>query len=275
MKTRMFSAVIGLSLLGFVMFFYETLILNFAVSILCSFMVYEIFRATKMIEKAWFMFFSAIFYSSIFPFSKIEGFGDYRIGVISIYILLNVFFLLKQSSSIKVYDVFFCSVSSVVITLFTSNIIYIRNNFYPHGIYYIILFFLIPWVCDAGAYFIGIKFGRTKLAPKISPKKTLEGAFGGLVFTFFIVLAYTKIFVLYFSSNARVNIYILFFVTFLGSVLSIVGDLTMSVFKRQHQIKDFGNIIQGHGGVLDRFDSWIFVSAVLYPIIKAFPIIIY
>ena len=136
------------------------------------------------------------------------------------------------------------------------------------------LSFIIPWVCDAGAYFVGIKYGRKKLAPKISPKKTVEGAIGGIFFSFISVFIYNFMFLAFFSFKLKIDIFILCVVTLIGVIFSIVGDLSMSVLKRQQNIKDFGNIIQGHGGVLDRFDSWIFVSAVLYPIVKVFPIIL-
>ena len=78
----------------------------------------------------------------------------------------------------------------------------------------------------------------------------------------------------YFKYNYKIDVVVLIVSTICGVVFAIIGDLSMSVFKRQNEIKDFGNIIKGQGGMLDRFDSWLFVSAILYPIFKAFPIIL-
>ncbi len=273
MKTRIISGALGICFLILILFLYNTIVLNFAVALICALMVYEIFAATKMLKKSFLMFLVSEAYSIIIPFLNVKQMADYCLLITIVYFVLNVFFLLKQSRKIRLYDMFFCCVFSICVTFFTSNIIYIRHRFFPYGLYYVILFFIIPWVCDAGAYFMGLKYGRKKLAPEISPKKTVEGAFGGAFFSFFAVFIYNIIFLNIFSFKVKLDLLILFVVTVLGIVFSIVGDLSMSVFKRQNNIKDFGNIIKGHGGILDRFDSWLFVSAILYPLVKRFPIV--
>lgn len=275
MKTRIITGILGIALLVLVLFFYNSLVLNVAVSLLCAAMVYEMFCATKMIKNAFFIFIISEIYAVIFPFLRLQNFKDYRLVICIVYIILNVFFLLGKNSEVRVYDVVFCCVFSIFATLFCCNIIYIRFKFFPYGLYYVVLFFIIPWVCDAGAYFLGLKFGKNKLAPKISPKKTVEGAIGGVISCFLAVFLYNVIFIKFFSNNLRLNITSLAILTVIGVVFSIVGDLFMSVFKRQTKIKDFGDLIKGHGGVLDRFDSWIFVIAVLYPYIKRFPVIMF
>ena len=136
------------------------------------------------------------------------------------------------------------------------------------------LLFAIAWICDSGAYFTGLKFGRIKLAPKISPKKTVEGAIGGVLFNLLIIMTYSYFYFTYFNKACKVNWLSLFAIVFLGSFCAIVGDLSLSVVKRRYVIKDFGKIIQGHGGMLDRFDSLIFVFIFAYPIILKCPIIL-
>jgi len=128
----------------------------------------------------------------------------------------------------------------------------------------IILCFLISWMTDTGAYFAGRLFGKHKLAPTISPKKTVEGAIGGFVFCMLVVsgLAYLLTGPLNILSF-DVNWVYLLIITAAGSVISMIGDLSFSVIKRAFDIKDFGNIMPGHGGVLDRFDSTLFVCPVL------------
>ncbi|SDB98786.1 MULTISPECIES: phosphatidate cytidylyltransferase [unclassified Candidatus Frackibacter] len=115
---------------------------------------------------------------------------------------------------------------------------------------------LSTWATDTFAYFTGINFGRNKLAPKISPNKTIEGALGGMVGSILVVLVY-GIWVPFGLGNRII----------LGILLAVsaqVGDLVESSFKRDAQIKDSGNIIPGHGGVLDRFDSLLFALPIMY-----------
>ena len=108
----------------------------------------------------------------------------------------------------------------------------------------------------------GCAFGKHKLCPEISPKKTVEGAIGGIVGDLVVCLGLTYAFSVY----TGVSINWLSFGIFLpfGAVAGILGDLCASIIKRQFGIKDYGNIMPGHGGVMDRFDSWIFVAPLLY-----------
>ena len=112
----------------------------------------------------------------------------------------------------------------------------------------ILLPFIMIWVADIGAFFVGKKFGRSKLAKIISPGKTIEGAFGGFICN--IILAY---FLSYFFA---VSFYIMFFYAILITGLSIFGDIYQSFLKRQANVKDSGSIIPGHGGLFDRLDSF-------------------
>ena len=105
---------------------------------------------------------------------------------------------------------------------------------------------------------MGVFFGKHKLAPSISPKKTVEGLFGGIAAAIFGMMIFGLVLSLGFS--LRVNYLIAIFYGVLGSLASVMGDLTFSVIKRQAGIKDYGNLIPGHGGILDRFDSMTIVA---------------
>jgi len=122
---------------------------------------------------------------------------------------------------------------------------------------YILLAFLITWSTDTGAYFIGCHFGRHKLAPKISPKKTIEGSFGGLLVTLVAGYIYSLIFF-----DISISTLLLFLV--LSSCVAQVGDLIESAIKRWAGVKDSGKLLPGHGGVLDRFDSILVVAPLVY-----------
>lgn len=142
----------------------------------------------------------------------------------------------------------------------------LREQFH-HGIWLLILLVALAWVSDTGAYFVGTFLGKHKMAPKISPKKTWEGFFGGWLIS---VLFAVGLFALRFElDNAYGNglFHTLRFylpVVIILVPLTVVGDLLASLIKRKCDIKDFGNIMPGHGGVMDRFDIVLFISPLLY-----------
>ncbi len=127
------------------------------------------------------------------------------------------------------------------------------------GEYFILVAFLLSMVADSGAYFIGRAFGKHKLAPVISPKKTVEGAIGGAVVNVLFMMGYALLLNKCFDFS-KVNYLYAAIYGLLGAGASMIGDLTLSVVKRQVGIKDYGNLMPGHGGVLDRFDSTMMVA---------------
>ncbi|MDO4608114.1 MAG: phosphatidate cytidylyltransferase [Clostridia bacterium] len=129
------------------------------------------------------------------------------------------------------------------------------------GIYYLLLALNFACVCDIGAYFVGVKFGKTKLCPEISPKKTVEGALGGLASGIIVAL----IIVLCYGFYNRILPTLLFTVPL--CVVGMAGDLFASIIKRKVGLKDYGNLIPGHGGILDRVDSLLFVVPLMYCLI--------
>ncbi len=145
------------------------------------------------------------------------------------------------------------------ITLAFTAIPFIRYG--AHGEYYFLLCFLGAWVTDSFAYFVGYLFGRHKLIPEISPKKTVEGSIGGsvggvLAFLLFGFFAGKE-------TGQTPNYAVLAGLGFLVSILAQIGDLIASLIKREHEIKDYGKIFPGHGGVMDRFDSVIATTPLL------------
>ncbi len=126
------------------------------------------------------------------------------------------------------------------------------------GLTYIFYALFIIWATDSGAYFIGRAIGKTKLWPEISPKKTVEGFFGGIA----SALAVAVLFV-YFSDIDATLLQMLWVTTFL-SIFGQIGDLVESALKRHYHVKDSGHILPGHGGILDRFDSLLFVVPLMH-----------
>lgn len=132
------------------------------------------------------------------------------------------------------------------------------------GLHWTVLFFLIVWAGDSGAYFAGMKYGKRKLYPKISPKKTVEGALGGLAAGLAVCVLYRLIFFKEMSFGAVVILPLL-----VGAVAQ-VGDLCESFLKRAFDRKDSGSVLPGHGGFLDRFDGVVFALPVMYAGIRIF-----
>lgn len=130
------------------------------------------------------------------------------------------------------------------------------------GAYMVWLIFLSSWGCDTCAYCVGVLIGKHKMAPKLSPKKSIEGGIGGLAGAALLGALYALAINKWGGASAGVGEYAL--ICFVGGIISMIGDLAASAIKRNHEIKDYGKLIPGHGGILDRFDSVIFTAPVIY-----------
>lgn len=126
------------------------------------------------------------------------------------------------------------------------------------GVYYLLLILNFACVCDTGAYFVGVKFGKTKLCPVISPKKTVEGALGGIASSLLVSVIITLCFGFY----DKILPVLLFTIPL--CVAGMAGDLFASIIKRKVGLKDYSNLIPGHGGILDRVDSVLFISPLVF-----------
>ncbi|MDO4710571.1 MAG: phosphatidate cytidylyltransferase [Peptostreptococcaceae bacterium] len=176
------------------------------------------------------------------------------------HIVINILYLLIAAGAymiimrkIRIEDLMVTLLGFVYIPVFLSHINLLSNM----GSIYVWLVFIFAWVSDTSAYFSGVFFGKRKLIPQISPKKTIEGSIGGILGT----VIFTVVFAMAFKEQNP-----MYFVplAIIGSIFSQLGDLFASAIKRQLQIKDYGNIIPGHGGVLDRFDSILFTAPLTY-----------
>lgn len=135
---------------------------------------------------------------------------------------------------------------------------FMYTRFLEQGLSLLFFILILVWATDSGAYFAGRKFGKNKLWPDISPNKTIEGAIGGVALAFLVGIVYT-LFIPLFTSI----VITLVFITVV-SVSGQIGDLVESALKRHYSVKDSGQVLPGHGGILDRFDSLIYVMPILY-----------
>ena len=153
---------------------------------------------------------------------------------------------------------FFCVAYAPVMLSF----IYMVRSL-PYGIYTVWMIFISSWICDTCAYVVGMLFGKHKLAPVLSPKKSIEGAIGGIVGSALVGALYAYFIVEPVIQEQHVT-WIFVLISGVGAIIAQVGDLAASAIKRNHYIKDYGKLIPGHGGIMDRFDSVIFTAPMIY-----------
>ncbi len=143
--------------------------------------------------------------------------------------------------------------------------IFIKNLDAQLGTIYLVIALCSAWLADSGAYFVGTFCGKNKLCPEISPKKTVEGFIGGLITNGVILCVFCLVYSKFFAPvDLTVNYVSTFIMGIITGAIGTVGDLTASLIKRQCKIKDFGKVMPGHGGILDRFDSVLFVVPFVY-----------
>lgn len=200
-------------------------------------------------------------------------------GVTLLYLLAN---FIENNTTILVFIILVVSILSLSITVLKSErytyrdaaitimaVIYITASLYhiyliralDNGNKLVWLAFIGAWATDTFAYFCGKFFGKNKLIPKVSPNKTVEGAIGGILGCGILTGLYG---VIVLDINSTTALLILIFIGFITSIFSQLGDLSASIIKRNCNVKDYGNVIPGHGGILDRFDSILFTSPIVY-----------
>lgn len=270
MKTRIISAVVGLAIFAVVLFLFETAVLDIAVTALSVIAVYEMINAVGLTKNKSFtavcLAFAAFLSSEYYhAFSSAEGFEVFLFGMV---ILV---FVLANHKTIKATDAAFAFFSAIIMPKAFSTILLFRSYSKPIFYFLVLTSFAVAWLNDTCAYFSGYFFGKRKLCPEISPKKTVEGAIGGVLGDVAVCCLLAFVFTVITGYSVNWLSFIIFVP--IGAVIAILGDLCASIIKRQNGIKDYGNIMPGHGGVVDRFDSWIFVAPVLYMWNLYFPFI--
>lgn len=267
MKTRIIVAVIFIPLIIVVLYVLPPIGTPIAIAALSAIAVFEILSAVGMKDHKRVLIYSMV-YGALVPFWCYVGSPQTPAvwGLFGTFVLLFIEALMG-SKRLRFEMICVSFFSATFIPFFLSALVRIKLG--THGLAYVLLPFIIAFMSDGGAYFIGMAFGKHKLAPFISPKKTVEGAIGGIIGSLVGVLIFGYV-VMTFTS-IEVSYPILAFYGVLGSVLSQMGDLSFSLIKREYGIKDFGNALPGHGGILDRFDSVIFAAPLVEILIKILP----
>ena len=194
--------------------------------------------------------------------------------LVYVYVVALFLIMLIYNKRVKASDIAMLLLGIIYIPYFLSYIIHIRSM--EFGRFFIWFVFIGAFSTDTCAYFAGRMFGRHKLCPDISPKKTIEGAIGGVVgagimFVLFGVVVNNAF--AGFLGGRQFNLLLLFVLGLIAAVISEIGDLVASSIKRQYDIKDFGNILPGHGGILDRCDSIILVAPTIFLFLYNVPVL--
>ncbi len=263
MKQRVISGTLCVVVLAVVLCFFKTLVLEAAVCVLSAVAVYELLSADGFKEHKPFLYVgvitaATIAYASIFALE-----GVIAVLFLSATVILN----LKYHNNIGFEKLAFYIVSTLFVSFSFLTLVYFRNEYGSNGLLYILIAFGGAWFADTGAYFTGRFLGKHKLSPQISPKKTVEGLIGGLVWNVallcLLAFVYSSI-VNSLGGSIKINYIAISILAVVIALAGTAGDLTASVIKRQIGIKDYGNVIPGHGGIMDRFDSILFTAPALY-----------
>lgn len=275
MAKRLISAAIAIPLGILVLYIDNIYLLTGVMSALSVLATYEIFVATKYLKNIPVTIVSFAFVAFV-PFAFIIQPIREQIPYVCLAFLFTLFIIMIfMHEKVKFEQVALVAFISVCIPLAMSSLAFTRIAFSEHGIFYVVFILVAAWIGDAGAYFIGTFFGKHKMAPTISPKKSWEGFFGGVVTSgvFGILLGLGYEWLDYLTTGVHhftVNIWFLFVISLICAVLGVIGDFSASILKRQCMVKDFGHILPGHGGVLDRFDSVLFVAPFVYLVLKIY-----
>lgn len=236
------------------------------ISVFSAIGVWELIHAVKCDKHKFLTWFCVIFALAVPSLIVIEQLKPYRFMAFLFLAMILSCTMLFGHKSVTFVDVACCGAATFIIPMALSCIISTRNLYedYLPGVFLLVYLLFCAWLGDSGAFFVGTFLGKHKLCPETSPKKTVEGMIGGILTVGVAVTIQCLVYNLVLPSTLKMNYAVIIPVGMVASVLGVLGDLSMSVIKRQYSIKDFGNIMPGHGGILDRFDSVLFVAPFIY-----------
>lgn len=266
MKIRVIAGLVGVGVLFPILYFTPSWVAPLAVAVLSAVAVYELLGATQIVKSKRVIVYGVIF-SAFTPVFYAFNVPDWlKIGGLFLFVFLLFAEGVTDNENVPFNAIGVTLFGGLIIPLFMMSLTRLKEM--PLGNYLVLLPFVIAFCSDTAAYFIGRKFGRHPLAPEVSPKKSVEGSIGGFCGAVVCTILYGIIISTFFT--VKVNYLILILYALLGAFVSQMGDLSFSYVKRGAGIKDFGNVLPGHGGVLDRFDSIIFAA----PLIEVLTIIL-
>lgn len=269
MKTRIRTAAILLPVLFLVIWVLPKIVAAVLVGVMGAIGSYELLVSAGYVRHKRLMAYCAV---AALCVSLWSHFGAQQVwGTLGLTVFVAVLFVEMMCNHVKVRfeKLCICLVAGIIVPYLLTALVRILGTY--TGRYTVILPFLLAFLPDSGAYFAGKFFGRHKLAPVISPNKTVEGALGGIFMGLVGMGLYAVVMDLAFDRTVNYGLALLY--GFLGAGADIFGDLMFSAIKRQVGIKDYGNLFPGHGGILDRFDSVIMVAPLVEVLLILLPVV--
>lgn len=259
MKTRIISGIVMGAIVAAVLvvgYLWAPVVITLAVAALAAAAVYELLHnAAGIKSKA--VIIGACVYAAL---AIVGGAFLHFEGVVTATVLYCVYAVVMVLVNHKEFDLGKIAVVYALPVPFAVAFYFLQCIINAHdGIYYLLLLFNFACICDMGAYFVGVTMGKHKLCPEISPKKTVEGAIGGIVSSVIITLVISLLF-----KKFSIAVLIL---TIPLCVLGMIGDLFASAIKRSVGLKDYSNLIPGHGGIMDRLDSIIMIAPTMFVLV--------
>ena len=269
MKKRVVTAAILIPVLVLVALVAPKIVAAVVWGVLLMIGVYELLYTTGLVQHPRMVLYSALmaFATSLWSHYGANQ-GIALLGILVFFILLFSE-LMANHVKISLEMITYCFFAGAILPYLLCAIIRILSM--ASGRYLIAIPFVVAFLSDAGAYFAGSTFGKHKLAPVVSPNKTVEGVIGGLVSAMVGMLVYAVLLQLVFRFQVNYGAALLY--GFLGSAVGVFGDLSFSIIKRLSGIKDFGTLIPGHGGFYDRFDSMVTVAPLMEALILLLPVV--
>ncbi len=269
MKARIISAAILLPICFLIIWVLPKAVCAIAVAVLCAIMAFELLKRTGLVPHT-----RLIVYTMLAAF-MVPLWCHLGMSTVWGQLGLLVFFcalfgeMLYNHVKVRFEMIAYCVFAGIVLPYLLSAIVRILDFYSGRDL--IIIPLILAFLPDSGAYFIGIRYGKRKLAPTVSPNKSVEGALGGLATAIIGMLAYAVVMDLVTDKEVSYSLALIYGV--IGAAADVFGDLIFSAIKRQLGIKDYGNLIPGHGGVLDRFDSMIVVAPLAEILITLIPVV--
>ena len=267
MLGRIMVALVGIPLLIVILFFSPVIVLTVAFSALCAIAAYELLGATQAVHNRRLVVYAALF-SALVPLWYY--FGCRIVGAVGgVFVLMLLLFgeAIASRQTMQVEEMAMTVFAALVVPSMLSVFVLMADL--EHARLYMFLPFVSAFTSDAFALFAGMRFGKHKLAPHLSPKKTVEGSVGGFLGAALCCVLYGLV-IGKVLGHAPVY-WVLALYGLLGSLVSQLGDLSFSYIKRQYGIKDYGHLFREHGGVLDRFDSVTFCAPLTYLLLMIVP----
>jgi len=270
MRARILVAVVCVPLLFVLLYFLPPVATALLIAALCAVGAYEMLRTVGAGSLGRLVAYTAAA-AALIPLGVL--FLPEILVLRAVLILLMCFIFAEgvaaaiRERAFPVLYLFAAIFAGVVIPVLLSSLVKLRQM--ENGRLYVLVPFIVAFITDGGAYFVGIAFGKRHIFPHVSPKKSLEGCVGGIA----TVIAASALYgvILKYAAGLHPDFFALCLYGLLGGVATELGDLAFSLIKREFGVKDYGNLLPGHGGILDRFDSMIFAAPVLYLLAALWP----